>query len=110
QLGQLGQAIVLGLRDKPEESNALLRHLFVPAGLPGPGVKEGKGLKGSRKWLMPAYKKAVEAQIEPIKPVLDKPRWQYWLSRARGYNEQNGLPADKVPPYLTFVYPLLAKK
>ena len=106
QLGQLGQAIVLGLRNKPEESNALLRHLFIPTGVPGSGVREVKG----RKWLVQPYKKAVENRIEPIKPVLDKARWQYWLNRARWYNQQNGLPDDKVPPYLTFVYPLHLKK
>jgi hypothetical protein len=38
--------------------------------------------------------------------VLDKPRWQYWLNRARWYNKHNGLPTSEVPQYLTWVYPL----
>jgi hypothetical protein len=97
-LGQLGQAIVLGLRNKPTESNALLRELFHPR-----GWVEGKAKKAPQNI---QYKRAVERQIEPIKPVLDKPRWQYWLNRARWYNQHNGLPTANVPLYLTITYPL----
>jgi serine/threonine-protein kinase len=73
-LGLLGQAIILALRDKAPESNALFTQL-------------AKELNGPR-------------QI-PLKR-LDEPRnapLRYWITRAQYYNAQNGIAESEVPSF-----------
>jgi serine/threonine-protein kinase len=108
-LGQVGRAIVLALESKAQESNNLLCVVFAakkPA-LVGPPLREKKG-KGAEA-IAPAAAKWLDQHLAPIKPMLDHPRGQYWLTRARWYNARNGVSKDQVPRYLLWRFPLISE-
>jgi serine/threonine-protein kinase len=102
-LGKVGNGVVLALESKPKESNDLLREVFAPEpGLLGPWKeKKGKVPQGG----FPAHRR-LEGKLAPIKPLLDHPRGQHWLAKARWYNARNGVPAAQVPRYLIWRFPL----
>jgi hypothetical protein len=83
KLGQLGKGIILALRDMPNESNQEFRKVF------GGGKKKKQA--------------SLKDLPGPIVELLRKPRWRYWINRARWYNAENGLPNDKVPRVLQLV-------
>jgi len=109
--GQVGQAIVLAMQNKPMESNKLLVEVFAPL-LPswgrflGPPVKQKKGMVRPNE----ANLRKLEASFGPIKLLLDHPRARDWLARARWYNYHNGLPEDRVPTWLIRRFPLANDK
>jgi serine/threonine-protein kinase len=99
-LGQVGKAIVLALRNKAAESNALLVKVFAGSDprLVGPA---GKGKKGG------GFPNLVVQHIKglPIKPLLDHERGRHWLGEARQFNFKNGVPEAQVPRYLLIAFP-----
>lgn len=105
-LGQVGQAIVLALRDKPQESNRLLVEVFAP---PMPFRLLGLPKKTKKPLPRPgdALVRRIEVQhLSPIRFLLDHPRARDWLGRARLCNRNNGLREDEVPTYLLIKFPL----
>jgi serine/threonine-protein kinase len=85
-LGQLGKAIVLGLRatslDDAQKSTATIRELFQAYWrefVPRPG--------GARR-------------TEPENAMWNDPRIRFWASQALWYNTKNGVPASEFPPLL----------
>jgi serine/threonine protein kinase len=75
-IAHCGQAIVLALQSRPEESNKLFRETL--------GVRNHTA----------ADKKADNL------PLWQNERWRYWLTRAVHYNRSNGVPPKDMPPIL----------
>jgi hypothetical protein len=104
-LGQVGRGIVLALNNEPRRSNAAFVKVFRSPNHERPRPKGG-GFKGKMKF-PPGPGRGFggnqikwEEQLRPIKPLLDNPRWRYWIARARWYNHQNGLPDRDVAQFL----------
>ncbi len=93
-LGRLGIAIVGALNNDVESSIKQFQWLFGPMTDP----KKKYGEADAQTW--------EKAKLEPIIPLLAKPRWRYWINRAQWYNERNDLPVSAVPAYLIFRFPL----
>jgi serine/threonine-protein kinase len=91
-LGKLGQGILLALRDEPQQSNDRFRQV-----LPLTPAKAGKGGKGGKGKKTGGVPWRQEQQFRPLLTILEKPRWRYWLARARWYNFENGLAETDVP-------------
>ncbi len=73
-LGQLGQGIVLALRNQPDKSNVFFAKAFPRAGWARP--------KGERAW---------GAHLGPLgMQMFDNQKWRYWMSQARWFNKTNG--------------------
>jgi serine/threonine-protein kinase len=100
-LGRLGRSIVLGLRSRARESNALLHDVFPP-------IKGRMTKKDGREGLPPAMVRRIAELLAPIKPVLDSPNWRFWIFRARWYNYKNGVPEKDVPRFVVNRFPLRA--
>ncbi len=99
-LGRTGKAIVLAVRNKAAESNALLDKVFNPWGnAPGPAAKKGP--------LPPAgIGRRLQLEIAPIMPLVNSPRGRDWLSRTRWFNHKNGIKEEVVPRFLVSKFPL----
>ena len=102
-LGQLGQGIVLALRNQPRRSNASFARVFQLSGNGQAQLKkllEGKKGPGRKRLLDEALWIGLEPRLGPIGPLLRAPLWRYWIARARWYNHENGLPDSNIPLYL----------
>ncbi len=100
-LGQLGKGIVLALRNKPKESNALFSKVLAV----GDPKFIGKG-KGKKMGLDGGNLGAIQKMLTPIAPFLNHPRGKYWLGEARLFNARNGIPESQVSRYLLVRYRL----
>jgi serine/threonine-protein kinase len=89
-LGQLGEGIVLALRNEPKESNKLFREA-VHSVFPGP--RKGKDRR-------PTPLGAA------LRGLFDNPQWRYWMTKARWYNARNHLAESDVPHWLKNNAPL----
>ncbi len=81
-LGRLGNAIVLALRDKAEESNKALRDLIVNDPLVGEFTKRAN----ERKAIDPEFRK-----------IWTNAAFRFWLAKAINANLRNGIPMNAVP-------------
>jgi eukaryotic-like serine/threonine-protein kinase len=94
-LGHTGRAVVLALRDRPDESNRMFLAVF-----------------GSPRFTVPVQNKAGPRRLEnlakqdPAFQMLVNPQWRFWMNKALSYNARNGLPEEKVPAVLQKLLPL----
>lgn len=99
-LGHLGKGIVLALRNKAKESNALV--VKVLGGENGRFV--GPGGKGKKGTFLPNFPQFIKSL--PVAPFLSHERGRHWLGEARQFNHKNGVPESQVPRYLLITFRL----
>src|SRR5262249_24974839 len=90
-LGELGRGITFALNDPTKESNKRFRDVFGP-----PFTEKKGGFNPMEKQEKAALKRADDKLPPAIAAVKQNPRWRYWLSRARWYNNKNGLSESEV--------------
>jgi hypothetical protein len=94
-IGQVGGAIVAALNNDEGGSNKLFTQVFTPAG------------KDKTAKMGPRLANFMEmTQFAPIRPLLENPRWRFWLAQARWYNRANGVLEPEVAAYLAFRFPV----
>ena len=82
----------------------LVREVF---GKANSEFKKGKDLgKTAQKEKRDYLRDVIEKNLAPLAALRQNPRWRYWISRARWYNNKNGLPEIEVPIWLIYHFSL----
>src|SRR5262249_56835269 len=63
--------------------------------------------KGAKDKMTPEkFLRPIDNKVAPLVALKQNPRWRYWISRARWYNANNGLPDGEVPFWMKVNFPI----